>query len=85
VVDHVGHVVDVDAARGDIGRDEHVLLPALNAAIERSRPPGSCHRAPAAALNPRSLSFVDQRWARPLGAREDDGLAAAIGLQASGR
>ncbi|GGR22086.1 hypothetical protein GCM10010196_14610 [Agromyces mediolanus] len=81
VVDHVGHVVDVDAAGGDVGRDQHVLL----AGLERG------HRALALVLvqvavhgrrvEAAVVQLLDELGRRALGAREDHGLAAALGLQ----
>ncbi|KJL27444.1 hypothetical protein RL72_00414 [Microbacterium azadirachtae] len=84
VVDHVGDVVDVDAAGGDVGRDEHVLL----AGLERG------HRAlalvlahvavHAADIEAAVAELVDEALRGTLGAREDDGLAAALCLQDAG-
>ena len=84
VVDHVGHVVDVDAAGRDIRGDEDVFL----AGFER------CHGALALLLvevavngggvEAAVVEFFDQFGCCPLGAGEDHGLAASFGLQDAG-
>ncbi|OEI69250.1 hypothetical protein Cus16_1089 [Curtobacterium sp. ER1/6] len=84
VVDHVRDVVDVDAAGGDVRRDEHVALAGLEGG----------HRALALLLievavhgrgvEPAVLQLLDQLRGGALGAREDHGLAAALGLQDAG-
>ena len=81
VVDHVGHVVDVDAARRDIRRDEHVLLARLergHGALARLLAHVAVHGARVEAA---VVQLVDELLRGALGAREDDGLAAALGLQ----
>ena len=84
VVDHVGHVVDVDAASCDICGDEDVFF----ASFERG------HGALAlllveVAVNGGSVEaavveFFDQFGGGTLGAGEDDGLAAPFRLQDAG-
>ena len=84
VVDHVGDVVDVDAARGDIRRDQDVLLARLEGG----------HRALALLLvevavhgdgvEAAVVELLDELRGGALGAGEDDGLAAALGLQDAG-
>ena len=81
VVDHVGDIVHVDAARGDVGRDEDVLLAGLEGG----------HRALALLLVEVSVhgggveasvvELFDELGCGALGAGEDDGLTAALGLQ----
>ncbi len=81
VVDHVGDVEHVDAARRHVGGDEDVLL----AGLERG------HRALALLLvqvavhgggvEAAVVELLDEAGGGALGAREDDGLAAALGLE----
>ena len=47
VVDDVRHVLDVEPARGDVGRDEELGVPSRNRRITRSR--CSCDRPPCSA------------------------------------
>ena len=83
-VEHVGDVVDVDAARRDVGGHEDVHL----AVAERAQ------RLLAGALAEVAVQRAGREAARrqlvrhasgrALGAREDDGPAAALGLQGAG-
>src|SRR5690606_38447100 len=81
VVDDVVDVVDVDPARGDVGRDEHVDL----AVAERAQGLLACTLAEVAVQRGGREAAVDEvvgdlcRGA--LGAREDDREPAALGLQ----
>ena len=79
VVDHVGHVVDIDTACGDVGGDQDVLF----ASLERG------HRALARllahvtvdgnGLESAVLKFLSHLRRRALGAREDNRLASTLG------
>ncbi|KXZ60313.1 hypothetical protein Mlaev_01719 [Microbacterium laevaniformans] len=84
VVDDVGHIVDVDSARRDVRRDEHVLL----AGLERGHRPlarllahVAVHRA---RVEPAVVELVHQLLSGALGAGEDDRLAATLCLQDAG-
>ena len=84
VVDHVCHVIDVDTAGCDIRGDEYILL----ARLERGHRALACFLAHVAVHGyggeAAVLQFVDELLGRALGAREDDGLAPALGLQDAG-
>ena len=84
VVDHVGDVVDVDAACGDIRGDEDVLLAGLergHGALALLLVEVAVHGGGVEAA---VVELLDELGRRALGAREDDGLAAALGLQDAG-
>src|SRR5699024_1406008 len=84
VVDHVGDVVDVDAAGGDIGGHEHVDL-ALVGGFQRLF--ALCLAAVAvqgSARAPAIAEFGGQFVGRAFGAGEDDGASASLGLEHPG-
>ena len=84
VVDHMGDVVDVDASGRDIRCNEDVFL----AGLERGHGALALLLVQVAMHGGRVEAAVvelfDQFGCCPLGASEDDGLAAAIGLQNAG-
>lgn len=84
VVDHVRDVIDVDAAGGDVGRDQDVLLAGLergHRALARLLAHVAVHRG---RVEPAVAELVGQTLGGTLGAREDHGLAAAVGLEDAG-
>ena len=81
VVDHVGDVVDVDAACGDIRGDQDVLLAGLergHGALALLLVEVAVHGS---GVESAVVELFDELRRRALGAGEHDGLAAALGLQ----
>ena len=81
VVDHVGHVVDVDAAGGDVGGDQYVDLTGAEG-LERLLPGDLAQVAVHGADLESALGeLVGHLLGGALGAGEDHRRAAAVGLQ----
>ena len=78
-VDDVRQLVDVDAARGDVGRDQHLQVALLEVG-ERlgARASGSCCRGSPSRVMPCFEQVLDEAVGAVLHAREDQHLVPVV-------
>src|SRR5450759_4710801 len=85
VVDHVRDVVDVDAAGGDIGRDQHVHLARTERAERLLAGTLAQVAVDGGGREAAGGELVGDLRRRPLGPGEHDGQASALGLEQPGQ
>jgi hypothetical protein len=84
-VDDVRQVVDVDAARGDVGGHQHLHVAVLEVGRARAcARPGSCCRGWPSAVMPSLLELLGEPVGAVLGAREHQHLVPACRVADAG-